>query len=65
MILPMLKGVLPMLTVLAAIGLALIQTLAIFTVHLPKKEYKILSINVVLLAFSLFVAIGLWGMLIN
>jgi len=54
-----------MLTVLAAIGLALIQTLAIFTVHLPKKEYKVLPINVVLLALSLFVAIGRWGMLIN
>lgn len=58
LILPLITGVLPWLTVLAAIGLALIQTLAIFTVHLPKKEYQVIPVNIVLLAFAVFVAFG-------
>ena len=36
-VLPMLTGILPWLTPLAAIGLTLIQLFAIFTEHLPKK----------------------------
>ena len=59
---PLLTGILPWLTALAAIGLALIQILAIFTEHLPKQEYKILPVNVVLLALSLLVVIGRWAM---
>jgi uncharacterized membrane protein YphA (DoxX/SURF4 family) len=50
----------PWLTPLAAIGLALIQILAIFTEHLPKKEYNVIPVNVVLLALALFVVIGRW-----
>ncbi len=57
-ILPMLTGILPWLTPLAAVGLALIQLLAIFTEHLPKKEYRVLPMNIVLLALSVFVVIG-------
>lgn len=60
LILPIFTGVLPWLTVLAAIGLALIQVLAIFTEHLPKKEFNVIPINIVLLALSVFVVIGRW-----
>ena len=60
LILPLLTGVLPWLTPIAAIGLALIQLLAIFTEHLPKKEYNILPINSLLLALSIFVLVGRW-----
>ena len=58
LILPVLTGVLPWLTPLAALGLSLVQVLAIFTEHLPNKEYKVIPGNVVLLALSLFVAYG-------
>ena len=60
LILPIITGILPWLTVLAAVGLALIQLLAIFTEHLPKKEYNIIPMNIVLLALSAFVVIGRW-----
>lgn len=60
LILPLVTGVLPWLTVLAAIGLTLIQLLAIFTEHLPKKEYNVIPMNTVLLARSVFVVIGRW-----
>jgi uncharacterized membrane protein YphA (DoxX/SURF4 family) len=61
-ILPVLTGILPWLSPLAAIGLAVIQMLAIFTEHLPKKEYKVLPMNVVLLALALLVVLGRWSM---
>jgi hypothetical protein len=60
LILPLVTGILPWLTVLAATGLALIQLLAIFTEHLPKKEYNIIPVNLVLLVLSVFVVIGRW-----
>ncbi len=60
MILPLLTGILVWLTPLAAIGLSLIQALAIFTVHLPKKEYGVIPINILLLALSVFVMYGRW-----
>lgn len=60
LILPLVTGILPWLTVLAAVGLALIQTLAIATVHLPKKEFNVLPVNFVLLALAVFVVIGRW-----
>ena len=60
LILPIVTGVLPWLTVLAATGLTLIQLLAIFTEHLPKKEFNVIPMNLVLLALSVFVVIGRW-----
>jgi uncharacterized membrane protein YphA (DoxX/SURF4 family) len=60
LILPVITGVLPWLTVLAAVGLTLIQLLAIFTEHLPKKEYNVIPINVALIAIAVFVVIGRW-----
>lgn len=60
LILPLLTGILPWLTPIAAAGLALIQILAIVTEHLPKKEYNIIPVNVVLLGLSIFVIFGRW-----
>ena len=60
LILPLVTGILPWLTVLAAVGLTLIQLLAIFTEHLPKQEYNVIPVNVVLLALAIFVVIGRW-----
>lgn len=45
LILPIATGILPFLTPLAAIGLSIIQLLAIFTDHLPKKEYRDLLVQ--------------------
>ncbi|MBC7876282.1 MAG: DoxX family protein [Anaerolineales bacterium] len=58
LILPLVTGILPWLTVLAAIGLTIIQLLAIFTEHLPKKEYNIIPVNIVMLALAVFVIFG-------
>lgn len=58
MILPLLTGILPWLLPLAALGLGIIQVLAIFMEHLPKKEYKVIPVNVVLLALAVFIIIG-------
>jgi uncharacterized membrane protein YphA (DoxX/SURF4 family) len=60
LILPLITGILPWLTVLAAVGLMLIQLLAIFTEHLPKKEYNVIPVNLILLALAVFVIIGRW-----
>ena len=61
--LPLLTGILPWLTPLAAVGLTIIQLLAIFTEHLPKKEYNVIPVNMVLLALSIFVVAGRWVLL--
>lgn len=58
LVLPMVTGVLPWLTPLAAVGLMVIQLLAIFTVHLPRKEPIMPSI--LFIAFSLFIIFGRW-----
>jgi uncharacterized membrane protein YphA (DoxX/SURF4 family) len=63
LVLPLLTGVLPRLTVIAAAGLLLIQLLAIFTEHLPKKEYNVIPINLVLIAISVFIVVGRWTLL--
>ena len=60
LILPLVTGILPWLTVLAAIGLTLIQLLAIFTEHLPKTEYNIIPVNILLVALAVFVVVGRW-----
>jgi putative oxidoreductase len=62
LVLPLVTGFLPWFTVLAAIGLTLIQLLAIFTEHLPKKEYNVIPINMVLLTLSAFVFFGRWAL---
>jgi uncharacterized membrane protein YphA (DoxX/SURF4 family) len=60
LVLPLLTGILPWLTVLAAIGLTLIQVLAIFTEHLPKKEFNVIPVNLVLAAIAVFIVFGRW-----
>jgi uncharacterized membrane protein YphA (DoxX/SURF4 family) len=64
LILPLLTGILPWLTPLAAIGLILIQLLAIFTEHLPKKEYNIIPVNIVLIVLAVFVVMGRWALIV-
>ena len=64
-ILPVITGILPWLTVLAAIGLTIIQALAIFTVHLPLKEFNLIPMNVLLLALSTFIAFGRWDLFLK
>ena len=63
LILPLVTGIMPWLTLLAAIGLGLIQVLAITTEHLPKKEFNVVPVNIILLALSLFVVIGRWPLI--
>lgn len=46
------------LAILAAGGFTLIQILAIFMEHLPKKEYKVLPFNLMLLSFSTFMLVN-------
>ena len=60
LILPIITGILPWLTILAAVGLMLIQLLAIFTEHLPKEEYNVIPVNIVLIALAVFVVVGRW-----
>ena len=52
-----LTGIVPRLTPLAALGLALIMAFAIIF-HLPRKEYRGIAGNVVLLILALTVAYG-------
>ncbi|SFU37921.1 DoxX-like family protein [Bradyrhizobium arachidis] len=56
-ILPALTRILPRLTVLAALGCAVLQVIAL-VFHLSRGEAPVTPLNVVLLALSLFV---LWG----
>ncbi len=62
LILPWLLNLVPMLTPLAAIGLALIQFLAIFH-HAKYKESKAIIFNLILIAMAAFVAIERFTML--
>ena len=62
LILPLMTGILPWLTVLAAIGLSIIQVLALFTEHLPKKEFNYIPVNTILLVLSAFIAFGRWDL---
>jgi uncharacterized membrane protein len=62
LILPWVTGVARILTPLAAVGLAVIQILAI-PVHLRRKEPRALAANIPLLLAAVFVAIGRFAML--
>ena len=57
-LLAMLTGNFTWLAILAAIGFSLIQILAMFTEHLPKKEFNVLPFNIMLLSFSVFTIIS-------
>ncbi|WP_439402052.1 DoxX family protein [Bradyrhizobium sp. DASA03068] len=56
-LLPALTRILPRLTVLAALGCAVLQVIAL-VFHLSRGEAEVAPLNIVLLALSLFV---LWG----
>ncbi len=56
-ILPWLTGIAPILTPLAAVGLALLQFGAMIE-HSRRKEYKILPVNAMLFLLAAFVAFG-------
>ena len=55
LILPMLLNILPVLTPIAALGIAAIMILAM-AYHIKKKEYKDVPATLLFLALSLFVA---------
>jgi hypothetical protein len=57
-LLAVITGDFPWLAIFAAIGFSLIQILAIFMEHLPKKEYKVLPFNIMLLSFSMFTLVS-------
>ncbi len=58
LILPLLTGILPVLTPLAAVGLLIIQVGAFFT-HLRRKELVPMGImNMMLIAIVVFIAFG-------
>ncbi len=61
MLFPILTGILPWLTPLAAIGFCIIQILAAGW-HTRLKEYKMLPVNLFLFALSLFIAVGRWSL---
>ena len=61
-VLPQLTGIgAPLLTILAAAGLALVQIVAVF-IHLAEKTYSSLPINIAMIVLPLFVFLGrlLW-----
>ncbi|HEX8036743.1 MAG TPA: DoxX family protein [Ktedonobacterales bacterium] len=57
LILPMVTGTLPGLTVAAAVGLVVVQVGAII-VHVTRHEVQKIPTNIVLLLLAVFVAIG-------
>jgi hypothetical protein len=57
LILPFATGVLPVLTPIAAVGLAL-QMAGAIAVHVRRKEPQPIGANAVLLALAVFVAVG-------
>lgn len=57
LILPVLTGIMPRLTALAALGLAVIQVLAM-GLHIYRGEFEVLPVNLVLLALAMFVLFG-------
>jgi uncharacterized membrane protein len=54
-ILPQITGILPVLSPVAAVGLAVIMLMAAFH-HIYKMEYKAIRLNVILLILSVIVA---------
>ncbi|NKY52271.1 DoxX family protein [Nocardia vermiculata] len=60
LILPPWTGIAPILTPIAAVGLAVIMVLAI-VVHARRKDHSAIVVNLVLLAAAVFVAWGRFG----
>jgi len=60
LIVPWLIGIAPVLTPIAAVGLAVLQVGAL-VVHGRRREFKSWPANLVLLALAVFVAVGRFG----
>jgi uncharacterized membrane protein YphA (DoxX/SURF4 family) len=60
LILPVLTGILPWLTPLAAVGLIIVM-LGALIFHIRRKEYPNIGMNLVLLVLAVFVAYGWFG----
>jgi uncharacterized membrane protein YphA (DoxX/SURF4 family) len=60
LILPLATGILPWLTVAAAIGLAIVMVSA-FVFHLTRREAAQVPTNLILLALALVIVVGRWG----
>jgi uncharacterized membrane protein len=58
LIVPWLTGILPVLTPISAAGLCIIMVLATNLVHLKKKEYQGIVINIVIFLLAAFVVYG-------
>lgn len=56
LILPWLTGIAPVLTPIAAVGLVIVQALAIGA-HVRRREFSVIPMNVVLLLIALFIAV--------
>ena len=63
-VLPLLTGVLPGLTVAAAVGLVVVQIFAA-GFHASRGEASRLPMNVILLVLAAFVAYGRWAVLVG
>ena len=57
LILPMVLGMAPILTPLAAVGLGLIQIFALLS-HAKNNEMKVIPMNILFMVMSIFVAYG-------
>ncbi|WP_040949483.1 DoxX family protein [Gorillibacterium massiliense] len=58
-ILPYATGIAPVLTPIAAIGLAVVMLLAA-VFHARRKEYSSIGMNILFVALAVFVAVGRW-----
>ena len=58
LIVPWITGIAPILTPISAIGICVIMVLATNIVHLKKREYKEIAINIFLFLLAAFVAYG-------
>ena len=58
LIVPWLTGILPVLTPVSAAGFCVIMVLATNVVHMKKKEYQGVAINIVIFLLAAFVAYG-------
>src|SRR2546421_2555426 len=58
-LLPAVTGILPWLTIAAALGLAVVMVCAMIF-HLSRREFSVLGINLVLLLLALFLVVGRW-----
>lgn len=59
LILPLVTGIAPILTPIAALGLAVTVLLGA-AFHVSRKEYKEIGINIVFLVLAIVVVIGRW-----